>query len=607
MPNQDLFKVIVENSADIIYAIDAGGKFTFLNPQFRHLTGFDPEEYIGRHFTEILTPPSQKIARDHFARAMANQEPYSRYDLDLLRKEGGSTPVEIVINTKYQDGKAIGRFGIARDSSQKKKQQRLEEIYETIVENSEEAMFFYDDEGIFTFFNLQIEKLTGYKPEELIGKNFCEIVPASYHKMVKASFAEAMAGGKTHARYEMELCRRDGSTVPVEISLSTKFSDNRPVGRHGIARDITQLIEKRKIESLFHSMVENTGDGIFSVDAQGRFTYLNLQCELLTGFKPEELIGKPFVQVLTPPSQEITRAHFTKSMAGQESRSCYEADILRKDGGITPIEMSVSTQYENGKPVARLGVARDIRQRKALEKQARELAELKENLIQMMVHDFKNPIAILKGYLELLSEEPLRGEPREWLDLMQSHLYFMNQMLSNMLDIYKLENSDWTPKKEKTSLLQVVPLVMEEQQILAKSKGLSMKFVPSELEIDVCTDQLLFRRILSNLLSNAIKFSPAGKEILLTAERIKEPGSGVKISVIDKGQGIAREHLDKIFDRFWSLSPQGRGTGLGLAFCKLAVEAHGGTIWAESEPGQGSTFHFTLPASGSGENSGTDL
>ncbi len=597
MQSEDLYKIIVENSTDCIYALDAGGKFTFINPQFEHLTGFKPEEYLGRRFTEILIPASQKIANDHFAKAMADEEPYSRYELDLIRKEGGTTPVEITISTKYQDGKPAARHGIARDISERKRFQRLEEIYETIVENSDETMFFYDNEGNFTFFNHQIEKLTGYKPEELIGKNFCEIVPEPYHKMIKAGFAEAMAGGKIHALYEMDLCRKDGSTIPVEISLSTKFSDKKPVGRHGIARDITPLLEKRKIERLFHSMIENTGDGIFSIDTQGQFAYLNPQCEALTGFKPEELIGRPFMQILTTPSQEIAKDHFAKAMTGQEFRSCYEADILRKDGGLTPIEMSVSTQFENGKPVSRLGVARDIRQRKALEEQTKELARLKENLIQMMVHDFKNPIAILKGYLELLSEEPLRNEPREWLELMQSHLYFMNQMLSNMLDIFKLESSDWVPRKERTPLLQVVPLVMEEQQLLVRSKGLSMRFVPSEVEIDICTDRLLFHRILSNLLSNAIKFSPSGREILITAEKMKEIGSGVKISVIDKGQGIAKEHLDKIFDRFWSLSPQGRGTGLGLAFCKLAVEAHGGTIWTESELGKGSSFNFTLPAS----------
>lgn len=597
MQNEDLFKIIVENSADCIYAIDAGGKFTFINPQFEHLTGFKPEEYIGRHFAEILTPASQMIARDHFAKAMADQEPYSRYELDLIRKKGGTTPVEIAITTKYQDGKAIGRLGIARDISQKRKQQQLESIYQTIVDNSEEIMFFLDKQGNFTFLNLQFEKITGFEPEEFIGKHFLEILTPSSQDIGRSHFAKAMAGQETHSRYEFDVLHKNGSAIPLEASITTRYEDGKPVARHGIARDITHLAEKRKIESLFHSMIENTGDGIFTIDTEGWFTYLNPQCETLTGFKPEELVGTHFIRMLTVPSRKIAQAYFEKAMAGQESHSRYEAELLRKDGGVTPIEMSVSTQFDKGIPVSRIGVARDIRQRKALEEQTKELAILKENLIQMMVHDFKNPIAILKGYLELLSEERLRNETREWLDLMQSHLYFMNQMLFNMLDIFKLENSDWVPKKERTPILQIVPLVMEEQQLLARSKGLSMKFIPSELEINVCTDRLLFHRILSNLLSNAIKFSPSGREILITAERMKEPRSGVKISVIDKGHGIAKEHLDKIFDRFWSLSPQGRGTGLGLAFCKLAVEAHGGTIWAESELEKGSSFNFTLPAS----------
>ena len=228
-----------------------------------------------------------------------------------------------------------------------------------------------------------------------------------------------------------------------------------------------------------------------------------------------------------------------------------------------------------------------------------QLAAMKEELAGMLVHDLRNPLTSILGYTEILFEG-LAGEvseqQREHLASVYSSGQRLLDMINDILDVYKMEEKKL---KIKTEQLRWQEIFSEEVQFISglaqeKEVKIRQKIAPGLPQIE--GDSGLIVRVIVNLLSNAITFSPIGGEVVLTA---CESAEGVRISVADRGEGIPEAYLGRIFDRFTQVECRksgGRlGTGLGLTFCKLAVEAHGGKIWVESKLGEGSRFSFLLP------------
>ncbi len=228
----------------------------------------------------------------------------------------------------------------------------------------------------------------------------------------------------------------------------------------------------------------------------------------------------------------------------------------------------------------------------------KQAARLRQEVVQMVSHDLRSPLLSIKGIIEM-GQAGLIGQLNE-----QGHKMFAiadrssNRMLSlinDLLDVERLEAGMLELDKNKVLLAQVFDQSLQTVANLAADKGIKLAARPTDILVVADADRLV--QILVNLISNAIKFSAADTSISLSAHL---QGSMVKISVKDQGRGIPPEQLETIFDRFQQVQAsdsQGRsGSGLGLAICKALVGLHGGEISAESEPGKGSTFSFTIPA-----------
>jgi signal transduction histidine kinase len=177
----------------------------------------------------------------------------------------------------------------------------------------------------------------------------------------------------------------------------------------------------------------------------------------------------------------------------------------------------------------------------------------------------------------------------------------MLSMVNTLLDISRLESGKMPLERAPAPLAPLIRAAMARLSLLAANRGVIVQSdLPDDLPL-VKIDNEKISRVLINVLDNALKFTPPGEKVVVGAiHENGEMGNIVLCSVSDAGPGIAEELHKKIFDRFAQVPVQAghreqRGSGLGLAFCKLAVEAHGGRIWVDSEPGQGSTFCFTLP------------
>jgi signal transduction histidine kinase len=224
--------------------------------------------------------------------------------------------------------------------------------------------------------------------------------------------------------------------------------------------------------------------------------------------------------------------------------------------------------------------------------QLKELDEFKEAMSGMIVHDLKNPLSAIIG----ISNKP-QISPNDQVAIRQAGKQMLNLTL-NILDVQKFEQASVPLNLRDEALVEIVQDAFDQVSLLASNKNQQL-IIAFEATTGVHADSELISRVLMNLLTNAIKYTPNNGKITIGAE--ENADNQVKISVSDTGQGIPADKLDTVFDKFSQVEAKksggARSTGLGLTFCKLTVEAHGGRIWVESALGVGTTFYFTLPKS----------
>ncbi|MCK8601233.1 hybrid sensor histidine kinase/response regulator [Desulfoferrobacter suflitae] len=231
------------------------------------------------------------------------------------------------------------------------------------------------------------------------------------------------------------------------------------------------------------------------------------------------------------------------------------------------------------------------------------LNEEKNKFLGMAAHDLRNPLIVIRGFSEFLLEQsspPLSEDFAEMLSAIHSQSEFMLTLVNDLLDISKIESGTLELKWVTTDLVSLIEHTITLNQILAERKQIRIDFrcdAQCRRSMSaVLLDPQKIEQVLNNLISNAVKYSAAGSPVLVTLAR---GGKGLLVQVRDQGQGIPKDEMDKLFRPFQTTratSTDGeKSTGLGLTIVRRLVEGHGGAVWAESEPGHGSTFSFTLP------------
>jgi len=231
-------------------------------------------------------------------------------------------------------------------------------------------------------------------------------------------------------------------------------------------------------------------------------------------------------------------------------------------------------------------------------KKLQVLEQLKDSLTHMIVHDLNNPLMAISGRLQLLKmdEENFSEEQKKGLRSALLANEDLKGMISNLLDVNKMEEGKLILRTEEFKLKGLAKGVVDEMSIIAQDNDKSLFLDAAEDMPNISGDKELIRRVIANLINNAIKHS-SPKGTIFVKVSFKQDDSNFYIRVKNSGEGIPKEYLDKIFDKFVQVEDEKAkmGKGLGLTFCRMAVEAHGGKIWVESEAGKGSTFYFTIP------------
>jgi signal transduction histidine kinase len=241
--------------------------------------------------------------------------------------------------------------------------------------------------------------------------------------------------------------------------------------------------------------------------------------------------------------------------------------------------------------------------------QERLLAKMREDLTHTMVHDLRNPLTGISTALQLLDSklvEVITPAQHRLFEIATNSTQKMVDLVNSILDLSRLEKGKMPLNRAPLLLPDLFAETLRLQSPLYSAKRLRVESVASPTLPLAFADAELIERVLQNIVGNAIKFTPDGGTITIEAQEWAAEASSVqgaqdvpcsflRVSVADSGPGVPLELRDKLFEKFVVGEQQQRGSGLGLAFCKLTIQAHGGDIWIEGEPGKGAVFVFTLP------------
>ena len=380
--------------------------------------------------------------------------------------------------------------------------------------------------------------------------------------------------------------------------LSLTFApvvDAEHVNLYGL--DITE--RKRMEEELKRSrdylekLTDSMWDAVFSIKIPERVIEWANDSFRLTGYEPEECIGKT-TQLLYPDEMGFSTFGDKLKSAIAEGKDVLHTEQLlkRKNGEVFPAEITTTLYKEKGEVVRVTSIVRDITERKKLE-------QLKEEFIGLVSHELRSPLTVITGAVNTVLTEGARLSPEETRQLLQDAALeagVLSHLLGNLLELSRVQANRLFLYTEAISVQNVIQDTVER----IRHQSLPHQFVvdiPSNLP-PVYADPLRLERILYNLIQNAVKYSPQGGKIRVSGKLEEEH---LVIGVHDQGIGISRSDQAKLFGPFQRLEESRLdgvgGVGLGLLVCRRLVEAHGGRIWVESEPGRGSAFFFTLPLS----------
>jgi two-component system, sensor histidine kinase and response regulator len=477
---------------------------------------------------------------------------------------------------------------------------------------TENAVLIKDADERVEWVNESFTRMFGYPLEEVRGRRADEVFPRAPGDVGVA------AGTDVEGGYRAEMVRRSrgGRKYWLAVECRPILDDGgAPAGFIEIATDITErkLSEEslRESEARKTAILESALDCIVTMDHKCRILEFNPAAEKTFRCVRAEAVGRYAPGLLLPAATRKAQLRLLRTLLAPDDPADrarrIEITARRCDGSEFPAELTIAMATLGGRPFFAAYV-RDITARKQAEadlhkaKQAAEAANLaKSQFLANMSHEIRTPMNAIIGMTELALGTWLNGEQREYLGLVKDSGESLMKLINEILDFSKIEAGRLEVETIPFSLRESVGDTMKTLGFQAhKKKGLELAYdISPDVPDAVVGDPVRLRQIVVNLVDNAIKFTERGEIVMrVSRERIDAGGVVCRFAVRDTGVGIAREKQAAIFAPFLQADASTTrifgGTGLGLTISARLVEMMGGKIWVESEPGTGSTFHFTV-------------
>ena len=606
------FRNLVETTDDMVWEVNAEGVYTYVSPQVRTILGYEPEEIVGKSVLDLLPPEDVAHFEALYRATGAEHRPLRSLANRNLRKDGRIVYLETSAVPFYDaNGRLAGYRGIDRDITERKRAEdalRDSEIrFRNLVEATPDWVWEVDTSGVYAYASPQVRDLLGYEPEEVLGKTPFDLMLPDEAQRLQAQVAETFADRRPIEALLNENRHKGGHVVVLETSGVPFFdAEGRLAGYRGIDRDVTARVhveqERERLALEVQRRVAELDATINSI-AVGLVVY-NARGEVVR-------INQPAIDMLSLTAEDVHRP----VVEGWERLHVQTPDGVAVPAQQNPVALALAGEVveertlvvhrADGRGVWLTGGAAPIRGPAGEVQGAilnfvditplHELQEQREDILRAVSHDLRNPLASIQGQAQLLERRLAKqGEAaareREGVTAIINSARRMNIMIQDLVDAARSESGQLRLEREPLDLPAFVSHLLREQATALDTARVEVRAGPPLPRVSA--DPARLQRIVVNLLSNALKYSAPGTPV--TISMVLRDGE-VVTSVEDRGSGIQPQDLPHIFERYYRPRTSQGGVGLGLYITKQLVQAHGGRIWVESVPGEGSTFSFGLP------------
>jgi hypothetical protein len=567
------------------------------------LSGYSHEELVGMNGLSLIAEEARELVMNNIIEGYEES-----YEVIAIKKNGERYPVRLEGRMIHYKGKKV-RVVEFRDITEKKRlekeQIRREKLLNETGRIAKIGGWELDLATMQSYYSHEAKRIYGLPVEDEPPKGIegLKNYPLERQKTIKQVLKQAVDTGKPYDLETPFISEKGEEKWVRTIGLAEK-EDGKVVRLYGTIQDITDQIKQEQRNLRLSEAIEQSPVCIVVTDLEGRIEYVNPTFQKVTGFNQEEVIGEKTNMLSSGyhDSQFYKNLWNTllsgKSWQGEFCNKRKNGNLYWESARISPIK------DKNGKTLSYLAIKEDITVTKQMIcdlKESKEKAEqsdrLKSAFLANMSHEIRTPMNSILGFIELIQMPNLNDDDRaEFSKVINESGERLLDTINDLIEYSKIEAGDIPLVSEEFRLAGVFEFQLNFFELIARKKGLDISLnISEELQSTmVRTDRNKLNSILTNLINNAIKFTNQGK----VSFGFELDQNQVKCYVSDTGNGIPKEKIDAIFERFiqadLNLARKYEGSGLGLAICKGYLDKMGGTIWVESEVGKGSTFYFTV-------------
>ncbi len=644
--SEERFRLLVQNSQDIITMLDANLHITYQSPFFYQKLGYAEGQVLGRSAYRIIHPDDREIVQDTLKNMLATPRETYTAIFRVQASDGSYITVESIGRNLLDDEPIRSIVVNSRDISERKAVEvalkQSEQQYRTLVENLAEGIVITDADDKIIVANPAAEQAFGVESGKLVGRYVREFLSEESQVTVDNENAARRAGNI--GRYEVEIMRPNGTKRWQSINSSPRYNETSDFsGSFVIFNDVTErktneeanvlfsqflerriderteqikranadlkheIQERKRIEDMLlqsgerlNSLLRNASDVITIVDGDGAISYESPASDKVFGTDPFERIGKNFVENVYFEAVRTVREFLAAVVEHPDSAQTVEFKYLRGEEYVW-IETTASNQLHNPAVGGIVLNSREITLRKEAEQelkralqQEKELNDLKSRFISMVSHEFRTPLTVMNSSAEILRAGIGKTTPEKQIthiERMMTAGQRIEQMLNDVLLLARGEAGKTRAVFAPLDIDAFSKEIIEELEQSSETQRIYYSFHGTTETLPLL-DEKLMRSIITNLLSNALKYSDEDVDF-----DVECSSSAVILTISDNGIGIPYKDQKHLFEAFHRAQNaiHIKGTGLGMSIVKYAVDAHDGTIEFSSVEEQGTSFIVALP------------
>jgi PAS domain S-box-containing protein len=595
--SEEQHRTLIENTLDYIYLIDSNYRVLSVNGSARKLLGGKTKNIVGKRLEELFPKKIAEGYKKSLKKVFSTGRPISIASSKMIVGDKTSWISVTLSPIKDINRRVVSIIGVAHDITLKKKAEdklkENEKKLQSIFDHSAVGISMTGLDGKWIEANPALCKITGYSKKELLSKAYLQLTFPPDIEKTKEFTNGFLSGKKHHGFIEKRYITKDGRIVWVYLSVVlVKDRDNKPLYFVVHTEDIT---ERKRLElelKKFLQAAENTNEAVILTDTKGIINYANISTDRMLGYSHEELLGLHVRKIVAKEKDAI------KIFEEIISKGAWigELDSIKKGGEIFISKLSASTiKDDDGNVMGTMGILRDIRHEKEIEKS-------KTEFVSLASHQLRTPLASINWIGEMFLHNDfgaISDKQRESMEMLHKSSIRMSALISSLLNVSRLELGTFNVTRKPVVMCKVVNDTLSELEPQIEAKKIRIIRKCSENMPTIKADPILLKIICQNIITNAVHYSRPKTAITIKSIRNRHC---FLLTVKDHGIGIPKKEQGRVYAKFFRASNaqamEASGTGLGLYIVKSILDAVGGEIWFESTLGKGTTFFIKLPLSG---------